>query len=342
LYSLWKKHYGLAGDPLILVAQAPSMVMNPTSEQSRIDRAIATDPADAQAEYFAQFRSDVCVFIDREVVLENVMPGVREIPPARGISYTAFADPSGGSADSYALAIGHARGDIIVIDCVREIPAPFSPQVATAELAVLLKTYSVTRVVGDHFAGEWPAEDFAKHGIQYELSPAPKSTLYLSALPMLNSGRLEMPDNPRLIGQICNLERRTGRGGKDRIDHPPGMHDDCANYVLGLATIVVGSAGCTLQQLKAINDEGPSASKAAADAAARERAKRLHPGMSEADYRRISEPAPTFGPLAPGAVDLGWGGYRAPTLQERVAAERRERERVQAEFAKYVQGGGKL
>jgi hypothetical protein len=49
-------------------------------------------------------------------------------------------------------------------------------------------------------------------------------------------------DNAKLIAQLCSLERRTARGGKDSIDHPPGgAHDDVANAVAGalvLATTV--------------------------------------------------------------------------------------------------------
>jgi hypothetical protein len=40
-------------------------------------------------------------------------------------------------------------------------------------------------------------------------------------------------DNPRLLTQIMNLERRTARGGRDSIDHAPGSHDDLANAVAG-------------------------------------------------------------------------------------------------------------
>lgn len=46
-----------------------------------------------------------------------------------------------------------------------------------------------------------------------------------------------MLDNPKLIAQLVNLERRVPRGGKDSIDHPPGAHDDLANAIAGLAAI---------------------------------------------------------------------------------------------------------
>ena len=60
-------------------------------------------------------------------------------------------------------------------------------------------------------------------------------------LPMLNAGRCSLLDNQRLISQLCGLERRTARGGRDSIDHAPGGHDDIANAVAG-ALLLVGYA----------------------------------------------------------------------------------------------------
>jgi hypothetical protein len=45
-------------------------------------------------------------------------------------------------------------------------------------------------------------------------------------------------DNAKLINQICSLERRTARGGRESIDSPPGGHDDLANCVAGLASVL--------------------------------------------------------------------------------------------------------
>jgi hypothetical protein len=50
---------------------------------------------------------------------------------------------------------------------------------------------------------------------------------------LLNSGKVELLDNSRLIAQLCGLERRTARSGKDLISHPPGSHDDIATSVAG-------------------------------------------------------------------------------------------------------------
>ena len=70
-----------------------------------------------------------------------------------------------------------------------------------------------------------------------------RSELYLALLPLLNSGKVDLLDNPRLVSQLCGLERRTARSGKDSIDHAPGQHDDIANAVAG-ACVLVG-AGVT-------------------------------------------------------------------------------------------------
>jgi hypothetical protein len=49
----------------------------------------------------------------------------------------------------------------------------------------------------------------------------------------VNSGTVELLDDRRLVAQLCGLERRTARGGRDSIDHGPGGHDDLANAVAG-------------------------------------------------------------------------------------------------------------
>jgi hypothetical protein len=98
-----------------------------------------------------------------------------------------------------------------------------------------LKSYRVSRITGDRYAGEWPRERFREHGVSYEPAQKPKSDLYRDLLPIINSRKLDLLDNARLLTQLAGLERRTARGGRDSIDHAPGAHDDLANAVAGLA-----------------------------------------------------------------------------------------------------------
>jgi hypothetical protein len=236
LFDAHRKHFAKDHDP-IFVWQADTRTMNPTVPQRVIDEAMERDPASAAAEYGAIFRSDVMGFVALEVV-EGCVGGHREMLPTSGFSYRGFVDPSGGSDDAMTLAIAHKTAkpdEQIVIDAVREVRPPFSPAAVVDDFAALLKTYRITKVLGDHYGGEFVKELFRKHGIRYEVAKQPKSDLYRDLLPLLNSGRIMLPRHDRLVSQIVGLERRVTRAGKDSIDHGPHGHDDLANVVAGVA-----------------------------------------------------------------------------------------------------------
>jgi hypothetical protein len=232
LWRAWRRHYGKDGP--VLVWQAGTRTMNPTVPQAVIEEAYEEDPASAAAEYGAQFRTDVESYVAREVVEALVEPGCFERAPLSGHRYSGFVDPSGGSQDSMTLAIGHLEGEHRVLDCLRERRPPFSPEAVVLEFAQTLRSYGISTVEGDRYAGEWPREGFRKRGIQYRVAEKTKSEFYRDLLPVLNSRQVELLDSSRLIAQLCGLERRTARGGRDSIDHTPGGHDDLCNAAAGV------------------------------------------------------------------------------------------------------------
>ena len=247
LYANYAKYFGKDGAP-VLVWQGTTEEMNSSLiGDPLIAEMYAEDHERALAEFGAQFRTDIVGFIVRETIEDVIAHGMRELPPGEGITYVAFVDPSGGSADSMTLAIGHCEANgVAVLDCVREVRPPFSPDSVVEEFAALLKTYGVSRVTGDAYAGEWPRERFASHGITYDVSTRNKSQIYGEFLPALNGQRVRLLDLPRLTGQLVSLERRTARGGRDSIDHAPGAHDDLANAVCGvLVNLHRRSSACT-------------------------------------------------------------------------------------------------
>jgi len=245
LFETYKRHYGPDGDPLILVAKGTSREFNPSLPQSVVDRALERDRAAASAEYLAQFRTDIESFVPYEIVQACVGDHI-EMAPLSKHRYSAFVDPSGGSADSFTMAVSHRDGEQVIIDATREMKPPFSPEAVIDDFAVMLKTYGIRRVHGDRYAGEFPRELFRKRGIEYQCAEKPKSDLYRDLLPLLNSGRIVLPKSDRLVNQLTGLERRVARSGKDSIDHGPGAHDDLANAVAGAADRV------------AVNREAPS------------------------------------------------------------------------------------
>ena len=232
LWDAFRRWHG-KDDARNLVWRARTRTMNPTVPQDFIDAEFERDSASAAAEYGANFRSDIAAFVDLAVLEACTADGLFELPPVSGTAYLAFCDPSGGSSDAMTLAIAHHDDGVAVLDCVREVRAPFQPEAVVEDFCATLAAYGVARVTGDRYAGEWPREQFKKRNVDYVPSERVKSDIYRDMLPILNSRRCQLLDNRRLISQLHGLERRTARGGKDSIDHCPGAHDDVANAVAG-------------------------------------------------------------------------------------------------------------
>lgn len=233
LYKAYRDHFGRDNDP-VLVWQADTRTMNPLVPQVVIDNAYQQDASVASAEYGAQFRRDVETYISREAVEACVVAGRFELPFLLGVVYEDGFDAAGGSgSDEQALAIAHSELRegrwVHILDYVTSVKPPFSPQNVVEDFCQTLKRYGITKARGDRYAGEWPREQFTKHGIEYRLTDKPKSDLYKELLPLINSGSVELLDHPKLTTQLCALERRTARGGRDTIDHPPSGHDDVVN-----------------------------------------------------------------------------------------------------------------
>lgn len=233
---LWETHrrnYG--ADSSVLVAQADSRTMNPLLPERVVAEAYERDPASAAAEYGAQFRTDVESFVTREVIEAAQRDHPLEAPPNKRHKHLAFVDPAGGGKDEFTLAIGHAEDERTVVDVVRGRHG--QPAAIVAEYAALLRDYGITRAVSDRYGGDWPVDEFKRHGITIEPAGRAKSELYSDALARLNSAQCELPPDHRMAKQFLDLERKTSRGGRDSIDHPPGSHDDRANAVAGLLAI---------------------------------------------------------------------------------------------------------
>ncbi len=269
LWEAYRQHYGQEGDP-VLVWQAPSRVMNPQLDAGVVRAAYAADESAAAAEYGAEFRRDIEGFLTREAIDACVDVDCRERAPLPDVQYIAFVDPSGGAADAMTLAITHSDDRRVTLDAVAERRPPFSPEAVVEDFARLLSTYQVTTVVGDRYAGEWPREAFRRHGIAYEVADTVRSDLYRDLLPLITSQQVALLDHPRVVTQLCRLERRTGRGGRDQIDHPPGAHDDLANAAAG-ALVLAARRRTSGLPMAILDPAAPNTAAELAELARRER-----------------------------------------------------------------------
>ena len=162
--------------------------------------------------------------------------------------YYAFLDPSGGRSDSFTLALSHREAEKIIIDRVEEVRAPFDPSSVVKEFSTLMKQYKIYEASSDRYAGVWPPASFLKEGININTAELSASDLYLEFQPLMAMGRVEMPLNEKLCLQFQMLERRTRTGGKDSVDHPPGLHDDMANSVAGAAYLAAKQEFITVDE----------------------------------------------------------------------------------------------
>jgi hypothetical protein len=241
VFRLFKRHFGPDGDTRTLVVQSDSRGLNPRLSKRVIDRAFEDDPVAAESEFGGSFRQAMAAYLDRAIVEKAIERGASTRMVRPGTQYVAFVDVAGGSGtDSFTCAIGHkwvsdnSGREICVLDALLEVRPPFDPDVVTASVATLLRTWNVSHVIGDAYAASWPITAFARHGIGYSHATLSASEIYLHCVPLFTAGRVLLLDQPRLVDQLCALRRKVGQGGRESVDHPRGAHDDLANAVAGV------------------------------------------------------------------------------------------------------------
>jgi phage terminase large subunit-like protein len=174
-------------------------------------------------------------FFDQGKVMAAIVVGRVAVPYQEGRKYFAFVDMSGGSADDSVLAIGHDENGRAVLDLVVKQAGepPFNPRQAVRKFVEVLRSYRLSRVMGDNFAGRTFAVDFEADGISYDVCSRPKTELYEQLEPALNAGEVELLDEPKLQEQLLTL---VVRGTK--IDHENNSHDDWANAAAGCVWMI--------------------------------------------------------------------------------------------------------
>jgi hypothetical protein len=178
-------------------------------------------------------------FFDQGKVMVAMVVGRTVLPYQEGRKYFAFVDMAGGSADDAVLAIGHDEDGRVALDIIVKQAGepPYNPRQAVHKFVEVLRSYRLSRVMGDNFAGRTFAVDFESDGITYDVCSRPKTELYEQLEPALNAGEVELLDEPKLQEQLLTL---VVRGTK--IDHEPNGHDDWANAAAGCVWMIRSAA----------------------------------------------------------------------------------------------------
>jgi hypothetical protein len=248
LYEYDQRFYG-QNDPRVLVVKGATRQFNSTFPQDVIDDALLHDPAAAASEYLCQYRTDVAAFIDVALVDSVTRTEPRELPrrvatsSGTPIAYVAGLDVSGGRGDATGAAVAHLEGDRVVIDACRRWIAPHDPAAVAAQVFEFFQVYGLEAAVGDQYGAEVTRSLYMGAGITTIASDLVRSDIYLRFLPLLTTGRIQLPPEPTLRVELLSLERRTARSGKDSVDHRPGAHDDLSNAVALAAVTAARSLG---------------------------------------------------------------------------------------------------
>ena len=234
LFEQFEENFGRQ-DSATLIWRAPTLTMNPTYSQEKINKLLQKDRSVYSSEYLATWREDLESFLSREVIERAMTHGTLRPEPTK--RYFAFVDPSGGRSDSMTLAIAHREGEKVVVDRVEEVRPPFDPSTVVEKFAGVLALFQIKEARSDRYAGSWPETAFRKYSVRLEMSNLSASELYLEFGALMNMGRVELVKDDRLLGQLQSLERRTQSGGRELIDHPPYGHDDMANAAAGAVVL---------------------------------------------------------------------------------------------------------
>ena len=153
----------------------------------------------AEAEFGAQFRTDIEAYVSREAVEAVVEWGVHERGHCSASATLHSSIRRAAVPTRFALAVAHKEGDIGVLDAIREVRPPFSPEAVITEFADLLKTYRITKVIGDRYARRVAAREIpqARHQLRAEQRPQGRD-LSRTSCRMLNSGKVKLLGNKRL------------------------------------------------------------------------------------------------------------------------------------------------
>jgi hypothetical protein len=248
LYQKHRDHFAVV-DNDVLVVQGASKVFNPSLSDATIAAQRAADPTAAEAEWDAQFRTDIGAFLDDALIDRAVEHGrPLELPPRENIVYHCFTDMSGGGADASTICICHRDGERIIADVVRGRRGPHDPAAVAAEYAALAKQHRCSTITGDNYAKEWVAGAYRAAGLEYRRSPLVRSDLYLEGAVLFARGLVSIPDQAQLLRELRLLERRTARSGKDSVDHGVGGSDDHANSLFGAMYVAVRAAALAVAE----------------------------------------------------------------------------------------------
>ena len=236
MYADFQNYWGVDDAP-VLVWKASSLLMNPSLGKRELDAQRKLDPLRYAREFEAEFIDAIDAFIPARWIENAVERDRVDNPPSPEFRRVWTIDQSERRGDAFVFVTGHQEDDgTAVIDCVRSWSATDNATVnletTVQEIVNIGSRYGENPLfIGDQSSQGWVAEAFQRAGASFIKSEINTSDCYLAAEPFFAQGRVRLPDNPALVRELKLLERHSLPGGRVRVDHPRGGHDDLAAAV---------------------------------------------------------------------------------------------------------------
>lgn len=237
LYEFWQRNWQKPTDAV--VAHAPTLVLRPDAREM-VEREYLRDPENADREFGARFmRGGTTLFFEPSALDAAVDKSLDDgRVPVSGDVVAAGGD-FGFRSDSSALAICHRSGGLHLIAEILEMRpddgAPLKPSATVAKFAERMAEHGARYLMADGHYRETITEHLTARRLAYAAAPAAPAEAYMRVRAMLRQGCVRLPNNPRLLQQLREVQGRPLPGGGMSIVHPrwrTGGHGDIADAVV--------------------------------------------------------------------------------------------------------------
>lgn len=234
-------------------AAATSWEANPTLTEARC-RELEPDDATFRREYGAEPMSALASSIfDFHAIDEAVARCGYVLPrrPAPGDTITAGAD-FGFRRDSSACVVCHRNADLVQVADLLELSpgaaGPLRPSETVAAFAAQLKPHGAVAVMADAHYRESITEHLVSHGLSYTSAPTDVPKTYVKLRTLLHQGRLVLPDHPKLIRDMKEIQSAPTPSGRLRIILPKRTGGGHADLVSALVLAAWQKGGHVVQE----------------------------------------------------------------------------------------------
>jgi hypothetical protein len=197
--------------PSATAQRATTQQLNPSISDEWLEQQRLLDEEMFAAEYLAHFQAPGDAFLD----LSRFAPADRgSLAPEQGTGWIGGLDPAF-KRDPFGIAIlgrhPHDR-ERLLLGHVEGVPSTGEFGATVDRVAAVLRGYGVRRVVTDQHCDTPLKERLEEAGFSVKVQhvgAADKTAMYAGLRTHLYQGRLEIPDDPDLLGELRRLRTKT-------------------------------------------------------------------------------------------------------------------------------------